>query len=44
MFSPPSAVIDRFKCEFDKLLYLGLMLPLENRPEPELADALLKDL
>jgi hypothetical protein len=28
----PSAVISRFKSEFEKLLYLGLMLPLEGRP------------
>jgi WS/DGAT/MGAT family acyltransferase len=39
----PSAVIERFKSEFDKLLYLGLMLPLNDRPKPELAKALLKD-
>jgi WS/DGAT/MGAT family acyltransferase len=28
----PQAIIDRFRPEFDKLLYLGMMLPLEGRP------------
>jgi WS/DGAT/MGAT family acyltransferase len=37
----PSAVISRFKKEFEKLLYLGLMLPLEGRPTVETARNLL---
>ena len=40
LLQEPSAVIERFKKEFDKLLYLGLMLPLEDRPVPEMADTL----
>jgi len=37
----PSAVIARFSKEFEKLLYLGLMLPLEGRPCASLAQSLL---
>lgn len=37
----PSKVISRFKEEFEKLLYLGMMLPLEGRPSVETAKNLL---
>jgi WS/DGAT/MGAT family acyltransferase len=37
----PSAVISRFKTEFEKLLYLGMMLPLEGRPCGQTAQSLL---
>jgi len=37
----PSAVISRFKKEFEKLLYLGLMLPLEGRPSVQTSQDLL---
>ena len=37
----PSAVISRFNKEFEKLLYLGMMLPLEGRPNAETAKGLL---
>ena len=37
----PSEVINRFSKEFEKLLYLGMMLPLEGRPDPEAAKVLL---
>jgi len=37
----PSAVISRFKSEFEKLLYLGMMLPLDGRPSPQTAADLL---
>lgn len=37
----PSAVISRFKKEFEKLLYLGMMLPLDGQPHPATADRLL---
>jgi WS/DGAT/MGAT family acyltransferase len=37
----PSAVISRFKKEFEKLLYLGMMLPLQGRPDPQSAKDLL---
>jgi len=39
----PSAVISRFKSEFEKLLYLGMMLPLDGRPSPQSARSLLND-
>jgi len=39
----PSAVISRFNKEFEKLLYLGMMLPLEGRPSTETAKELLKN-
>lgn len=39
----PSAVISRFKAEFEKLLYLGMMLPLEGRPASDVAETLLDD-
>ena len=41
LLSQPSAVISRFKSEFEKLLYLGLMLPLEGRPGLQSAQDLL---
>jgi len=37
----PSAVITRFKEEFEKLMYLGMMLPLEGRPSVQTAQHLL---
>ncbi len=37
----PSAVISRFKKEFEKLLYLGMMLPLDGQPHPQSAKHLL---
>ncbi|NRB71409.1 MAG: DUF1298 domain-containing protein, partial [Xanthomonadales bacterium] len=37
----PQRVIDRFRAEFEKLLYLGMMLPLEGRPEETLAQQVL---
>lgn len=37
----PSAVINRFGKEFEKLMYLGMMLPLEGRPDAETAGLLL---
>jgi WS/DGAT/MGAT family acyltransferase len=37
----PQAIIDRFRPEFDKLLYLAMMLPLEGRPPLEQAEALI---
>ncbi len=36
----PEAIIRCFRPEFDKLLYLGMMLPLEGRPELTHAEAL----
>jgi WS/DGAT/MGAT family acyltransferase len=39
----PSRIIDRFKPEFEKLLYLGMMLPLEGRPPSASAGALLDE-
>jgi len=41
LLAEPSDVISRFKKEFEKLLYLGLMLPLEGRPNPQTAQDLL---
>jgi hypothetical protein len=39
----PSEISSRFKKEFEKLLYLGMMLPLEGRPGVSMAkDLLLK--
>ena len=38
----PSEISSRFKKEFEKLLYLGMMLPLEGRPSISSADHLLK--
>jgi len=39
----PTAVISRFKQEFEQLLYLGMMLPLEGRPSAQTADRLLNN-
>ena len=39
----PSKIISRFKGEFEKLLYLGLMLPLEGQPSPQTAAKLLEN-
>jgi WS/DGAT/MGAT family acyltransferase len=39
----PAAIISMFKREFEKLLYLGLMLPLEGRPSGETAETLLEN-
>jgi hypothetical protein len=36
----PEAIIRCFRPEFDKLLYLGMMLPLEGRPQLAQAEAL----
>lgn len=36
----PGDIIERFKPEFEKLLYLGMMLPLEGRPTPATASLL----
>lgn len=36
----PEAIIERFRPEFEKLLYLGLMLPLEGRPHSDHAELL----
>ena len=38
----PSEIIERFNGEFEKLLYLGLMLPLDGRPSAQIAEDLLK--
>ena len=38
----PQRIIDRFQPEFEKLLYLGLMLPLEGRPDSMQAEGLLQ--
>lgn len=37
----PSKIIVRFRKEFEKLLYLGLMLPLDGRPTVQTAKTLL---
>jgi WS/DGAT/MGAT family acyltransferase len=36
----PQAIIARFRPEFEKLLYLGLMLPLTGRPHPRSAEVI----
>ena len=43
LVADPSKIISRFKGEFEKLLYLGLMLPLEGRPSVEMSEVLLED-
>jgi WS/DGAT/MGAT family acyltransferase len=43
LVADPSAVITRFRGEFEKLLYLGLMLPLEGRPSLQTAEDLLEN-
>lgn len=39
----PAAIISRFNTEFEKLLYLGLMLPLEGQPNVKTAENLLSN-
>jgi WS/DGAT/MGAT family acyltransferase len=39
----PAGIIQRFRPEFEKLLYLGLMLPLRGRPSSETAAQLLEN-
>ena len=41
LVSDPRNIIERFKPEFEKLLYLGMMLPLEGRPNVGSARVLL---
>jgi len=41
LVAEPSNIISRFKEEFEKLLYLGLMLPLDGRPTVQTAEDLL---
>ena len=41
LVAEPSKIIYRFKEEFEKLLYLGLMLPLDGRPTVQTAEDLL---
>lgn len=41
LVAEPARIISRFKGEFEKLLYLGLMLPLEGRPNVQTAKNLL---
>ena len=43
LVAKPAEIISRFKNEFEKLLYLGLMLPLDGRPDAGLAEELLKN-
>ena len=43
LVAQPSKIISRFKGEFEKLLYLGLMLPLEGQPSPQTAAKLLEN-
>jgi len=43
LLAEPSKVISRFKEEFEKLLYLGMMLPLEGRPSVQTAKNLLEN-
>jgi WS/DGAT/MGAT family acyltransferase len=42
LLSDPHAVIERFTPEFEKLLYLGMMLPLNGRPATSEAQGLLE--
>lgn len=37
----PAGIIEQFHPEFEKLLYLGLMLPLQGRPGPSQAELLI---
>jgi diacylglycerol O-acyltransferase len=41
LVAKPSEISSRFKKEFEKLLYLGMMLPLEGRPDTSYADDLI---
>ena len=38
----PERIIERFRPEFEKLLYLGMMLPLEGRPATDIAATLVQ--
>ena len=38
----PAEIISRFRFEFEKLMYLGFMLPLEGRPAPGAAESVLE--
>jgi hypothetical protein len=38
----PKAIIERFRREFEKLLYLSMMLPLGERPTPGAAQGILE--
>ena len=42
LVAEPGKIISRFEAEFEKLLYLGLMLPLEGQPSPQTAYNLLE--
>jgi WS/DGAT/MGAT family acyltransferase len=43
LVAEPSEIISRFRDEFEKLLYLGLMLPLDGRPSVQTANQLLQN-
>jgi len=43
LVAEPNKIISRFKAEFEKLLYLGMMLPLEGQPSPQTAVTLLEN-
>jgi WS/DGAT/MGAT family acyltransferase len=43
LVAEPAAIISRFKGEFEKLLYLGLMLPLDGRPSDQTVENLLNN-
>ena len=43
LVAEPNRIISRFKAEFEKLLYLGMMLPLEGQPNPRTAIELLEN-
>jgi len=38
----PQQIIARFRCEFEKLMYLGLMIPVDLPESPRLAEQLLQ--
>ena len=42
LVAKPSDISSRFKKEFEKLLYLGMMLPLDGRPDVLMAEKLLQ--
>jgi len=42
LVAEPAEIICRFRAEFEKLLYLGLMLPLDGRPSTQSAEDLLE--
>jgi len=42
LVAKPAAIISRFNREFEKLLYMGLMLPLDGRPTPQSAEDLVR--